>query len=145
MNINRIRCDVCEITECEPRNAEKEGWKRILFLPIDESQEKRNGEVQGENDTPTQNQDKEKETDDEKDICPSCLKTLRKPKEDPLPKSSDNGFVPRSIEDWEKIHIRETLDHTQWNKSNAAHILDIERSTLDRKLKKYEVERPSQL
>jgi Nif-specific regulatory protein len=39
----------------------------------------------------------------------------------------------------EKHHILETLKHTDWNKSQAAAILGIERSTLDRKIKSYGV------
>ncbi|MEO6077214.1 MAG: helix-turn-helix domain-containing protein [Candidatus Andersenbacteria bacterium] len=42
----------------------------------------------------------------------------------------------------EQQHILAMLDLVEWNKSQAAQILGIERSTLDRKLKKYEVERP---
>ena len=38
-------------------------------------------------------------------------------------------------------HILRTLEHTDWNKSQAADILDIERSTLDRKIKLYELKR----
>jgi len=53
------------------------------------------------------------------------------------------GYRPISIDIIEQEHILATLDYTKWNKSQAAHILEIERSTLDRKLKKYEVERPS--
>ena len=34
-----------------------------------------------------------------------------------------------------------TLEHTDWNKSQAAAILQIERSTLDRKIKGYELKR----
>jgi len=34
------------------------------------------------------------------------------------------------------------LDRMNWNKSQAAQILGIERSTLDRKLKRYQVSRP---
>ena len=37
----------------------------------------------------------------------------------------------------EKRHIVATLQHTDWNKSQAAAILGIERSTLDRKIKGY--------
>ena len=47
-----------------------------------------------------------------------------------------------SLEALEREHILATLTHTGWNKSKAASILGIERSTLDRKLKKYGVERP---
>ena len=61
----------------------------------------------------------------------------------PLPSGSAQGFRPVSIDIIEQEHILATLEWTKWNKSQAAHILEIERSTLDRKLKKYEVERPS--
>ncbi len=53
-----------------------------------------------------------------------------------LPKSV---FRPISLEEVEKEHILETLKHTDWNKSQAAAILGIERSTLDRKIKAYGV------
>ena len=46
-------------------------------------------------------------------------------------------YKPESLEEVEKRHILETLKHTDWNKSQAAAILGIERSTLDRKIKGY--------
>jgi transcriptional regulator with GAF, ATPase, and Fis domain len=46
-------------------------------------------------------------------------------------------YKPESLEEVEKRHILETLRHTDWNKSQAAAILGIERSTLDRKIKGY--------
>jgi len=49
---------------------------------------------------------------------------------------------PRTLDTLEQEHILATLEWTQWNKSQAAQILGIERSTLDRKLKRYQVERP---
>jgi Nif-specific regulatory protein len=48
-----------------------------------------------------------------------------------------------SLEVVEQKHILATLERTGWNKSRAAQILGIERSTLDRKLKRYQVDRPS--
>ncbi len=51
-------------------------------------------------------------------------------------------FREESLADVEREHILSTLDHTDWNKSRAAQILGIERSTLDRKLKRYHVSRP---
>ncbi len=51
--------------------------------------------------------------------------------------SSSNAFEPMTLEEIEKVHIRRTLEHTQWNKSQAANLLAIERSTLDRKIKSY--------
>jgi Nif-specific regulatory protein len=46
-----------------------------------------------------------------------------------------------SLEEIEKDHIRRTLEHTEWNKSQAAAILKIERSTLDRKIKLFDLKR----
>jgi Nif-specific regulatory protein len=46
-----------------------------------------------------------------------------------------------SLEEIEKRHILRTLEHTDWNKSQAAAILQIERSTLDRKIKAYDLKR----
>ena len=47
------------------------------------------------------------------------------------------GYHPETLDDVEKRHILETLRHTDWNKSQAAAILGIERSTLDRKIEKF--------
>jgi two-component system response regulator HydG len=47
-----------------------------------------------------------------------------------------------TLERLEREHILATLERTSWNKSMAAKILGIERSTLDRKLKRYNVSRP---
>jgi DNA-binding NtrC family response regulator len=51
------------------------------------------------------------------------------------------GYRPVSLEDVEKDHILRTLSYTDWNKSQAASILNIERSTLDRKIKGYGLKR----
>jgi Nif-specific regulatory protein len=51
------------------------------------------------------------------------------------------AYHPATVEDIEKEHIRRTLEYTDWNKSQAASILQIERSTLDRKIKLYELKR----
>ncbi len=55
----------------------------------------------------------------------------------PATGSPAHSFKPESLEAIEKRHILETLRHTDWNKSQAATILGIERSTLDRKIKSY--------
>jgi Nif-specific regulatory protein len=54
-------------------------------------------------------------------------------------------FQPRPLEVVEQEHILATLEATHWNKSQAAQILGIERSTLDRKLKRYELDRRGKL
>jgi Nif-specific regulatory protein len=50
-----------------------------------------------------------------------------------------SAYEAVSLEELERRHIKQTLDHTDWNKSQAAAILQIERSTLDRKIKTYEL------
>ena len=47
-------------------------------------------------------------------------------------------FQPASLAEIERIHILATLRSTDWNKSKAASILGIERSTLDRKIRRHE-------
>jgi Nif-specific regulatory protein len=60
----------------------------------------------------------------------------------PLPlTTAEPSYRPASLEEIEKQHILRTLEHTDWNKSQAAAILNIERSTLDRKIKLYELKR----
>jgi Nif-specific regulatory protein len=51
------------------------------------------------------------------------------------------AYVPVSLDEVEKRHIQATLEHTDWNKSKASEILHIERSTLDRKIAKYKLQR----
>ncbi|MCZ2340589.1 MAG: sigma 54-interacting transcriptional regulator [Bacteroidales bacterium] len=51
------------------------------------------------------------------------------------------AYQPCSLEEMEKEHILRTLDHTDWNKSQAASILGIERSTLDRKIRAFQLKR----
>lgn len=46
---------------------------------------------------------------------------------------------PLSLADMERQHILATLNSTGWNKSRAATILGIERSTLDRKIRRYDL------
>ena len=55
-----------------------------------------------------------------------------------IAKSTASAYRPISLEQLEKEHILATLDAYKNNKSRAAIVLGVERSTLDRKLKKYE-------
>jgi Nif-specific regulatory protein len=59
----------------------------------------------------------------------------------PAPLLATDRFEPITLEELEKRHILKTLEHTDWNKSQAASILAIERSTLDRKIKGYQLKR----
>jgi len=49
-------------------------------------------------------------------------------------------FIPLSLDDVERNHIIRTLEHAGWNKSLASKQLGIERTTLDRKIKRYKIE-----
>lgn len=54
-------------------------------------------------------------------------------------KQDRDMFIPISLDDLERNHIIRTLEHTEWNKSLAAKYLGIERTTLDRKIKRYNI------
>ncbi|MBN1912017.1 MAG: sigma 54-interacting transcriptional regulator [Pirellulales bacterium] len=64
-----------------------------------------------------------------------------------LPTSGSTGqispheaaFRPSPLTDIERDHILATLEFTGWNKSRAAGFLGIERSTLDRKIRRYDL------
>ncbi len=49
-------------------------------------------------------------------------------------------FEAISLDEIERRHILATLQATGWNKSQTANILGIERSTLDRKIRRYELD-----
>jgi Nif-specific regulatory protein len=55
------------------------------------------------------------------------------------PPSQQTAFQPASLADMERQHILATLVSTGWNKSQTANLLGIERSTLDRKIRRYEI------
>jgi Nif-specific regulatory protein len=70
------------------------------------------------------------------DVGDIWLSSLDLPATAPAP--SAPTFEPISLAELEKRHILNTLEHTGGNKSQAAAILQIERSTLDRKIKGYQ-------
>jgi transcriptional regulator with GAF, ATPase, and Fis domain len=55
--------------------------------------------------------------------------------------AAGGDYEPISLNEVEKRHILATLEHTGWNKSQASAILQIERSTLDRKIDRYDLKR----
>jgi transcriptional regulator with GAF, ATPase, and Fis domain len=57
-----------------------------------------------------------------------------------MPGGGAGRFQPVSLDDVEKRHILDTLNYTSWNKSKTAGILGVERSTLDRKIRRYQLE-----
>ncbi len=70
-----------------------------------------------------------------------ALSNLRSASETSLEIESEGTFEPISLEEMERRHILNVLNSTQWNKSKTASILGVERSTLDRKIKRYDLER----
>ncbi len=76
---------------------------------------------------------------DHEDLVLSALKTAGDTEGGGEPSSLNPEYEPLSLADIEREHIRRTLDSTGWNKSRAAGILGIERSTLDRKIRRYEL------
>ena len=57
---------------------------------------------------------------------------------------AEGEFKPLSMKEIEKRHIQATMHFAKWVKREAARLLGIERSTLDRKLKTYGIERPEE-
>jgi len=70
------------------------------------------------------------------DLTLSKLSTAGDTAEHPAPQGD---FQPTSLADMERQHILATLSATGWNKSQAAALLGIERTTLDRKIRRYEL------
>jgi DNA-binding NtrC family response regulator len=48
----------------------------------------------------------------------------------------------RSLAELERAHIQKTLDETNWNITQAASILEVDRGTLYNKIRKYELSKP---
>ncbi len=73
---------------------------------------------------------------DQEDLMLSKLPTTGDTGESP-PQAAE--FKPISLAEMERLHILATLKATSWNKSQTAQLLGIERSTLDRKIRRYEL------
>lgn len=76
------------------------------------------------------------------DVCPDCRKRIQTGLAC-LVKGQQPKLVMETVAMVEQRHILAVLTATDWNKTKAAQVLGIERSTLDRKLRQYEVTRPS--
>ncbi|MEX2288009.1 MAG: sigma 54-interacting transcriptional regulator [Planctomycetaceae bacterium] len=78
------------------------------------------------------------------EISPSDIRLSSLEAQAKLPWKDASELAAReaSLETIEQEYILATLERTNWNKSRAAQILGIERSTLDRKLRRYQVDRP---
>ncbi len=73
------------------------------------------------------------------DLNLSSIATLGDSADVANPKST---FEPMSLDEIERRHIHATLRATGWNKSRCAAILGVERSTLDRKIRRYDLKPP---
>ncbi len=67
------------------------------------------------------------------------LTSLSTASESQMDMSGVYDYQPLSLSEIEERHIAATLSATNWNKSRSAAILGIERSTLDRKIRKYSI------
>jgi Nif-specific regulatory protein len=76
---------------------------------------------------------------DHEDLVLSRLKTAGDTEIDQEGEGGSPDFKPKSLSDMERAHILRTLVATGWNKSRAAGYLGIERSTLDRKIRRYDL------
>jgi Nif-specific regulatory protein len=76
---------------------------------------------------------------DHTDLVLSALRTAGDTDMDMSADAREVRNEPSSLADMERQHILETLTQTGWNKSRAAIILGIERSTLDRKIRRYDL------
>ena len=74
---------------------------------------------------------------DQEDLLLTKLATAGDTAEAVVP---SDEFLPASLADIERRFILATLNHTGWNKSRTSTILGIERSTLDRKIRRYGLE-----
>lgn len=74
---------------------------------------------------------------DQEDLMLSKLATAGDTVDVPIFQAQE--FAPISLAEMEQKHILATLKATGWNKSQTATILGIERSTLDRKIRRYEL------
>ncbi len=70
------------------------------------------------------------------DLNLSSLSTAGDSDEQP---AEPRSYQPLSLAEIESKHILATLQATSWNKSRSASILGIERSTLDRKIRRYKL------
>jgi Nif-specific regulatory protein len=75
------------------------------------------------------------------DVSDLTLSNLSTASESGVTVQPRNVYEPTTLADIERSHILATLNATGWNKSRTAAILGIERSTLDRKIRRYELRR----
>ncbi|HMO14928.1 MAG TPA: sigma 54-interacting transcriptional regulator [Pirellulaceae bacterium] len=79
------------------------------------------------------------DTIDVDDLTLSSLMTASESRMEFL--AMNEPFEPIPLDEMERKHILSTLIALAWNKSKTAAVLGIERSTLDRKIKRYDLER----
>jgi len=76
---------------------------------------------------------------DSEDLALSRLPTATDLSDSSTEHTPPQIYEPLSLAEMERRHILSTLNESNWNKSHTANILGIERSTLDRKIRRYEL------
>ena len=77
------------------------------------------------------------------DVCDLSLSNLMTSSDTTGIILNASSYEAHSLEEIERFHIKRTLDYHDWNKSRSANVLGVERSTLDRKIKRYGLVRPN--
>jgi two-component system response regulator HydG len=78
----------------------------------------------------------------ERAVVLSKARTLRKDAFAFVKASPERAPKPQSLQEAEKNHIREVLEACDWNVTRAAKVLDINRVTLHKRIKRHKLERP---
>jgi DNA-binding NtrC family response regulator len=65
------------------------------------------------------------------------------PRDLPILQRDPTAASPRSLAEAEKAHIRQVLEEHQWNIARSARTLEIDRSTLYNKIKRYALQKPT--
>ncbi|MFO7709169.1 MAG: sigma-54 dependent transcriptional regulator [Desulfobacterales bacterium] len=65
------------------------------------------------------------------------------PRDLPIWRRESSPAGPRSLAEAEKAHLRQVLEENQWNIARSARTLEIDRSTLYSKIKRYALQKPA--
>jgi DNA-binding protein Fis len=116
-SVSLIQCDTCP-SHCDREHSQ--GWSTFTYAWL------------GQSLVP------------ERDVCPECRRKLENALDSVLNKREQvaKPTALESIATVEQRHIMAVLTLVSWNKSRAARLLGIQRTTLNRKLKSYKATEP---